>query len=253
MRIVIIKKKVAAAVCAALLLIVFCLPFCVNKAAPTAAQGKELPIYSVDKAEKEIAVTFDSAWGNEDLGDVIAALEQYDCKATFFVVGDFLDKYPEDVKNLAARGHEIANHSDNHAHYNALSREKMILDMDSCDSKIKAITGKDNRVFRAPYGEYNSLLVRTCTETGRYCIQWDVDSLDWKGLTPDQMERRIFAKAQAGSILLFHNGTKHTAAALPQILSRLKNEGYTFKTVSELIYTEGYTIDNTGKQIKIVN
>lgn len=225
------------------------IPYGTNVIIPTATSAKPLPIYCVQKAEKEIAITFDSAWGNEDLQEILDVLKQYDCKATFFVVGDFIDRYPESVKAMADNGHEVANHSDNHAHYSKLSKEEMISDMDKCDEKIKKITGRDNNLFRPPYGEYNDLSVTTCEETGRYSIQWDVDSLDWKGLTPDEMEQRILKKVNNGSIILLHNGAKHTAKALPQILNSLKNQGYTFKTVSELIYKDNYTIDHTGKQI----
>lgn len=225
------------------------IPYVTNIIVPVATAPKALPIYCVEKAEKEIAITFDSAWGNEDLDEILNVLKQYKCKATFFVVGDFIDRYPESVKAMADNGHEVANHSDNHAHYSKLSKEEMILDMDKCDEKIKKITGNDNNLFRPPYGEYNNLSVTTCEETGRYSIQWDVDSLDWKGLTPDEMEQRILKRVNNGSIILLHNGAKHTAKALPQILNSLKNQGYTFKTVSELIYKENYTIDHTGKQI----
>lgn len=215
-----------------------------------ATQNKELPIYSVDNDKKEIAITFDSAWGNEDLESILQTLKTYQCPATFFVVGDFIDRYPDSVKAMAEGGHQVANHSNSHAHFNALSRESMIADMDACDAKIKQITGRENNLFRAPYGEYNTLLVRTCNETKRYCMQWDTDSLDWKGLTPEEMQKRVMDKVKSGSILLFHNGAPHTATALPQILNELKNQGYTFKTVSDLIYKDNYYMDAAGRQIK---
>lgn len=248
MKIFIVDKKAFITVCVSLAAVILLLPFCNGNILSVLNTNRELPIYSVEKKEKEIAITFDSAWGNEDLAEIIDVLELYECKATFFVVGDFLDKYPDDVKKLSEKGHQIANHSDNHAHYNKLSRDEMINDMNACDEKIKKITGVQNNIFRAPYGEYNNLLVRTCSETNRYCIQWDVDSLDWKGLTEAQMEERIFKKLKNGSIVLFHNGAPNTAKSLPNILNRMKNEGYTFKTVGELIYKDNYYIDNEGTQ-----
>lgn len=249
MRFIIIDKKALAyMLCAAAAAII--IPVCAKTAVYAAKSLKPLPIYCVQKEEKEVAVTFDSAWGNEDLNEILDTLDKYGCKATFFVVGDFLDKYPESVKEMHRRGHEIANHSDNHAHYSKLSREQMTADMDACDAKIKKITGKDNKLFRPPYGEYTDLSVKTCEETGRYSIQWDCDSLDWKGLMPKEMEQRILKRVKCGSIILLHNGAKHTAEALPGILNSLKNEGYAFKTVSELIYKDNYTIDHTGMQIK---
>ena len=149
--------------------------FCSLMSVTTGTDSKNVPIYCVKTDEKKVAITFDSAWGNEDLPQIMEALGKYECKATFFVVGDFLNKYAEDVKNMHKNGHEIANHSDTHAHMNSLSREEMIAEMDGCDNKIKNLTGQKEVLFRAPYGEYNNLLVQTCKDTGRFCIQWDCD------------------------------------------------------------------------------
>ncbi len=212
--------------------------------------GKDnIPIYCVKTDEKKIAITFDSAWDDADLTEVLQALDDYECKATFFVVGDFLEKYPERVKEMYEKGHEIANHSDTHPHPNSLSRDEMINEMDNCDKKIKDITGQKEVLFRAPYGEYNNLLVKTCEDTGRFCIQWDVDSLDWKGITADMIVKRVTEKIKNGSIVLLHNGAENTAEALPQLLCELKNVGYEFVTVSDLIYKDNYYIDHTGMQI----
>ena len=250
MKFFVVEKRAFYVLAAAALALLIALPLALSDVLPASTEGEELPIYCVSRDDKRIAVTFDSAWGNEDLSSIMETLEHYGCKATFFVVGSFLDKYPDDVRALHEAGHEIGNHSNSHAHYNTLSAEQMKQDMDACNAKIKSITGQEQVVFRAPYGEYNALLVRTCNETGRKIIQWDCDSLDWKSLTADAMQERILKRVKSGSILLFHNGAKHTAAALPGILSELKNQGYSFCTVSELIYQDGYYIDHTGMQIK---
>lgn len=215
----------------------------------TVSQKENIPIYCVSTDEKKIAITFDSAWDDADLTEVLKALEDYDCRATFFVVGDFLEKYPERVKEMYEKGHEIANHSDTHPHPNSLSRKEMIKEMEDCDKKIKNITGQEDVLFRAPYGEYNNLLVQTCKDTGRFCIQWSVDSLDWKGLTADMIVERVVGKVENGSIVLLHNGADNTAKALPELLCQLKNQGYEFVTVSELIYKDNYYIDHTGMQV----
>lgn len=235
--------------CGALILAI--LIFAVNSFdyVQTAAEKDNIPIYSVQTEEKKIAVTFDSAWDDADLTEVLQALGDYDCKATFFVVGDFLEKYQDRVKEMYEKGHEIANHSDTHPHPNSLSREEMIKEMDGCDVKIKNITGQKEVLFRAPYGEYNNLLVQTCKDTGRFCIQWDVDSLDWKGLTAEQIVKRVTKNVKSGSIILLHNGAENTAKALPTLLCELKNMGYEFVTVSDLIYKVNYYIDHTGMQI----
>lgn len=215
----------------------------------TSSSRDNVPIYCVQTEARKIAITFDSAWDDNDLTEVLKALEDYDCSATFFVVGDFLEKYPERVKEMYEKGHEIANHSDTHPHTNSLTREQMIEEMEGCDEKIKSITGQKDVLFRAPYGEYNNLLVQTCKDTNRFCIQWDVDSLDWKGLTAEQIVKRVTENVKNGSIVLLHNGAKNTAKALPELLCGLKNMGYEFVTVSELIYKDNYYIDHTGMQI----
>ncbi len=215
----------------------------------TMTAKENIPIYCVQTEEKKIAVTFDSAWDDNDLTEVLQALEDYGCSATFFVVGDFIEKYPDRIKEMHKKGHEIANHSDTHPHTNSLSRDEVIAEMDNCDKKIKDITGQEEVLFRAPYGEYNNLLVQTCKDTGRFCIQWDVDSLDWKGLTADMIVKRVCEKTKNGSIILLHNGAENTAKALPELLCNLKNAGYEFVTVSDLIYKDNYIIDHTGMQI----
>jgi len=208
-----------------------------------------LPIYNVKTDKKQIAITFDSAWGDEDLAEILDILNKYDCKATFFVTGEFVDKFPGAIKNMYENNNEIGNHSDKHKHPNNLNKEEIIKEIENCDKKIKAITNQDKILFRAPYGEYNNLLVETCNTTNRYIIQWDVDSLDWKSLPADEIRNRVVNKTKNGSIILLHNGAKHTKEALPLLLCDLKNKGYEFVTVSNLIYKTNYYIDNTGMQI----
>lgn len=148
-------------------------------AVSTSAQTRKLPIYSVGREEddKIISISFDAAWGNEDTETLIEILAKYNIKATFFVVGDWVDKYPESVKALHDAGHEIMNHSDTHPHMPKLSSQQMIAEIESCNDKIEKITGERPTLLRAPYGEYNDLLIETLKEMNMYCIQWDVDTL----------------------------------------------------------------------------
>ena len=210
---------------------------------------KEVPVYSVDTDKNEISITFDCAWSADDIDSIIETLEKYNCPAVFFAVGDWAEKYPDAVKKLSENGHTVANHSYSHAHFNSLSKEEMIADMDKCDSLIESITQKRPVLFRAPYGEYNDTLINACRETNRHYIQWSVDSLDWKDISADEIYDRIIKKTKAGDILLFHNGTKHTKDVLPKILETLSQQ-YTFVLTEDLIYKDNYTIDNAGKQHK---
>ena len=136
-----------------------------------------LPIYCVETDKKQVAISFDAAWGNEDTQTLIDILGKYNIKATFFVVGDWVDKYPESVKALHEAGHEVMGHSNDHAHFNSLSADQIIADITACNEKIKAITGVSPTLFRPPYGEYDDHVVSTVRGMGLEIIQWDVETL----------------------------------------------------------------------------
>ena len=189
-----------------------------------------------------------SPWGNEDTQELIDILDQYHVKATFFVVGDWVEKYPESVKALHDAGHEVMNHSNTHAHYNSLTAEEIIADVEACNDKIEAVTGVRPTLIRPPYGEYNDQVISAIRSIGMEPIQWDVDSLDWKEISAQEIAQRVTSRVQSGSIVLFHNAALHTPEALPGILECLLQEGYTFVPISELILEEPYTIDHTGRQ-----
>ena len=172
-----------------------------------AASDRLVPIYCVeDKGDKTVALSFDAAWGNEDTEQLISILGKYKVKATFFVVGSWVDKYPESVKQLSDAGHEINNHSNSHPHMPQLSVTQMTDELNACNEKISAITGKKPILFRAPYGDYDNTMLKTVTDNGMYTIQWDVDSRDWKEeYTTDMIVRGVCDNVKSGSIVLFHN------------------------------------------------
>lgn len=213
---------------------------------------RQLPIYCVQRDQKMLSISFDAAWGNEDTQQLIDILEQYQVKATFFVVGEWVDKYPESVKALSDAGHEVMNHSNTHAHMSQLSRDEIIADVNACNDKIEAVTGVRPTLIRPPYGEYDDNVITAIRSMDMEPIQWDVDSLDWKDLSAADITQRVTSKVQAGSIVLFHNAAKHTPEALPTILETLLQEGYTFVPISQLILpgecNTDYTIDHTGRQ-----
>ena len=215
----------------------------------TAASKRDLPIYSVGREEKVCSLTFDAAWGNEDTQQLIDILGEHDIKATFFVVGEWVDKYPESVKALSDAGHEVMNHSSTHPHMTELSPDQMIAEVQNCNKKIEAVTGKCPTLFRPPYGDYNDAVVSTMRSIDMYTIQWDVDSLDWKDPPPSDIVSRVVKNARSGSIILFHNAATNTPAALPDVIDGLVEQGFSFLPVSQLIYTDNYTMDHTGRQI----
>ena len=126
-----------------------------------------------------------SPWGNEDTQQLIDILAKYNVKATFFVVGEWADKYPESVKALADAGHEVMSHSNTHAHFNSLSAQEIIDDLNTCGDKIEGVTGIRPTLFRCPYGEYDDHVINAVRSMGIEPIQWDVErsqtaSSGWK-------------------------------------------------------------------------
>lgn len=219
----------------------------------TEKKNENLPIYSVDTGEKKyISLTFDAAWGTEDLEQILDILDKNKVKASFFVTGDWVSCYPEAIKELAKRGHDIGNHGDNHKHMTQIGKEEQIEEIKGAHNKIKSLLGKEMNLFRAPYGDYNEEVVKTARECGYYTIQWDVDSLDWKNYGVDNIVQTVVEhkNLQNGSIVLLHNGTQYTKDALETIIVELKRKGYTFVPVSKMIYREGYKMDVTGRQVK---
>lgn len=218
----------------------------------TQATERLLPIYCVERGDKKISLTFDVAWENSNTQELIDILDEYDARATFFVTGDWCDRYPEDVKAFSDAGHEIANHSDQHPHVSGINVNDLITDSRAASLKIEDITGKTPTLYRAPYGEYDNSLITTVQGMGMNVIQWDVDSIDWKEPTPDEIVKKVTGGVKSGSIVLFHNDLENTTQALPQVLELLSGEGYEFVPVGELIYTSDYTIDANGMQIPTV-
>lgn len=214
---------------------------------------KKLPIYCVKTDEKKIAITFDAAWSADDTDELIEIMEKFNAHCTFFAVGDWLDKNPKEAKRLFDAGNEIANHSNTHPAFSKLSKDKVKEEIVACNAKIKAITGKDNKLVRAPSGDYDNKSVEAAEELNMKMIQWSIDSLDWKKLSSEEMTARLVSKAENGAIMLFHNGVKNTPSAFYEVLKKLTDEGYSFVTVSELIYWDNYKIDSTGKQINQEN
>ena len=212
------------------------------------ASKRSLPVYSVERSDKRLAISFDAAWGNEDTQTLIDILNRYGVRATFFVVGDWVEKYPDSVKALAAAGNEVMNHSSSHAHFSSLSSEQIREDLSACNEKISALTGVTPSLFRCPYGEYDDHVIQTVEAMGMTAVQWDVDSLDWKGITSEEISRRVLQNVGPGSIVLFHNAAIHTPEALPGIIEALQAEGYTIVPVSELLLQGDTRIDNTGRQ-----
>ena len=214
----------------------------------TPSGERQLPIYNVQTDEKKCAISFDAAWGADQTENLLDILEQYNVKATFFLVGRWVDEFPEMTKKIAEAGHDVMNHSNTHADLATLSYDQIIEEIETCNDKIEAITGVRPALIRLPYGSYNNTVISAVRSLGMEPIQWDVDSLDWKDLSASEIYSRVTGKVSSGSIVLFHNAALHTPEALEDIIEYLLSEGYEIVPVSQIIITGDYTIDNTGRQ-----
>lgn len=212
---------------------------------------RELPIYCVYTDKKQIALSFDAAWGNEDTKKILEVLKKHNVKVTFFMTGGWVESYPDDVCAILADGHDLGNHSENHKDMPTLSDSQQKEELMKVHNKVKELTGYEMFLFRPPYGSYNNNLINNAKDCGYYTIQWDVDSLDWKNYGIDSIIKTVTRHKHLGngSIILCHNGAKYTAYALDEMITTLKDAGYEFVPISELIIRDNYHMDHEGRQI----
>lgn len=215
----------------------------------SASATKKLPIYSVQTDKKQVAITFDAAWTNQDTEQLIEILKKHNATATFFIVGDWAEKFPESVKAFYDAGHTIANHSDTHKAFSKCSRDEIKKEIVDCNEKLEKITGEKVNLVRAPSGDYTRESLEVAESLGMQTIQWNCDSLDYTKISVDEIVNRVVKGADNGSIILFHNGVENTAPALDRVLTELSKQGYSFVSVNDLIYKDNYYLDHTGKQI----
>lgn len=206
------------------------------KAIETSTDTSNLtPINSVETNKKQISLSINCEWNADDIDKILETLEKCNVKTTFFLTGKWVEKYPEAVKKIFEKGHEIANHSDKNECVTNLSREQNVEDILNCTNKIKNITGTEANLYRSPYGEYNDTVIKAAEDYGYKVIGWSIDTLDYEGLNTDQMWDRINKDLKNGAIILMHNGTENTADALETIIRNIQKKGYNIIKVSDLI------------------
>lgn len=206
-----------------------------------------VPIYSVERTEKVAALSFDAAWGADYTDDLLEILARHDIRATFFLVGFWVEKYPEMAKRISDAGHEIGNHSSTHPHMPTLSVEQIAFEITRTHDLIKETTGQEARLFRPPFGEYSNRVIETLGSLNYLTIQWSVDSLDWQqNMTKDDIIKRVTSRMHPGAIVLFHNNATYTPHALEPIIEKLKGEGYSFVPIGDLLLTDNWYIDKSN-------
>lgn len=219
-----------------------------DQATAVVAQKRELPIYSVERDDKVLAISFDASWGADKTPRLLDILDEHNVKTTFFLVGGWVDKYPDMVKEIHARGHEIGNHSDTHAHMSKQSEQAIRNELRMMSDKVENLTGVRPTLFRPPYGEYNDRVVQVSRAEGYECVQWSIDSLDWKDRGTQDIIKQCTYRVANGDIVLFHNDSNDILNALPTVIKHYQGLGYTIIPVSEILLDGEYTIDVQGKQ-----
>ncbi len=248
--IVTIKKK-NLAIGVVLIAVIAALSTILNSAslAAAVAAARQIPVYDVQTEEKQVALTFDAAWGADKTSEIMDILEEYDMTATFFLVGFWVDEYEELVAEINERGFLIGNHSTNHLDMATISEAEVLDEIVTTSEKIEAIVGYSPSYFRAPYGSYDNTLISTVESQGMQCIQWSIDSLDWTGISGSEIAENVLNKVDSGDIILCHNNSDYILDALPLILIGLQNKGITSVGLDELVLKDNYSIDNNGTQI----
>ena len=212
-------------------------------------KSRELPVYGVGRSDDRIALTIDAAWDADKTPFILDTLDKYGVKATFFLCGVWVKQYPEYVKEIAKRGHEIGNHSLTHPHMNRMDSIAIQKELSDLDDMLQELTGKRSTLFRAPFGEYNDTVIKAAHEAGYEGIQWSRDTVDWKkDRSAQTILDGVLKKLQSGDIILCHNNGYKIETYLPVLIETAQQKGFSFVTVSELLLSGETSVDSNGIQ-----
>lgn len=211
------------------------------------------PVCSVETEKKQAALTFDVDMSSEKLQTILNILKQHGVKATFFVTGTWADRYPEDVKRICDAGHDIGSHSQSHADMAVMEKKEIQQEIQSLHETVFRLTGKEMKLFRAPYGNYGEKLLETVLMSGYMPVKWNIDSGDWKNYGIESIvERAAGRPIQNGSIILLHNEADYITQALEPLILSIKEQGCELVPLSAMIRWSGYTVDETGRQLQSI-
>ncbi|SDJ51102.1 LysM peptidoglycan-binding domain-containing protein [Salimicrobium halophilum] len=193
-------------------------------------------------SSKEVALTFDDGSDGTNIGRILSILDRENTTATFFLTGRGAENHPSSIRSIVDAGHEIANHSYSHPDFTTLSATEMKNELSRTEDTIRSTTGQAlSPLFRAPFGAVNDQVLQVVGDAGYpYTIHWDIDTLDWKGLSTTEVYNRIMNNVEAGSIILMHTGAgaSGTPGAIERVIPELKRQGYSFTTVSRILGLE---------------
>lgn len=207
--------------------------------APAAFAAPSTFVMKGSTSSKIVALTFDDGSDGTNFNQILNILNKHNVKATFFLTGKGAENHPSVIKKMASAGHDIGNHSYGHPDFTTLSAAKMRDELARTESIVKNQTGKTTKpLFRAPFGATNSTVLRTVGDAGyTHTIHWTIDTLDWQGNSSTTIYNRVMNNMQPGAIVLMHTGAgaPGTPNAVDRMIPALKNQGYRFVTVSEML------------------
>lgn len=256
MRFIVLKKAgIIASLLVAIALIIVALPVFNNVSAAGLffdQSVRKVPIYSVETTSNKVGISFDAAWGADKTQAIVDLLKDRKVNATFFLVGFWAEEHQDLVKKIDEAGFEIGLHSNSHPDFKKLTEEQIKSELLSNIAILEKILGKKPTLFRFPFGSYNDKAIKICEDLGLTCVQWDVDSLDWKGISALDISKRVLQKAKSGSLCLFHNNSDNILDALPLVLDGLKNKGFEVTNIGDVLHKDNFVIDRNGiqKQVK---
>ena len=212
-------------------------------------QGRALPVYGVGREDNAVALTIDAAWDADKTPFILDTLDKYNVKATFFLCGVWVKQYPDFVREIAKRGHEIGNHSLTHPHMAQMDAIAIQKELKDLDDMLEELTGRRSTLFRPPFGEYNDTVIKAAHEAGYEVIQWSRDTVDWKqDRSAQTILDGVLKKLKSGDIILCHNNGYKIETYLPVLIETAQQKGFRFVTVSELLLSGETSIDNNGIQ-----
>lgn len=200
-----------------------------------AIPANAVAIYRGNPSKRMVALTFDATYGDNQTTRLLQILRDNNIKATFFLSGIWPANFPGPAAAIAAEGHEIGNHSLTHPHMTQIPLTQVSNQVIRTEALIRNITGVSTYLFRPPFGEYNQAVLNTVAALGYVTIMWTVDSLDWMNPGVTQIINRVVNNTAPGAIILMHQAASQTPDALPVIISRLRQQGYSFGTVTQVL------------------
>lgn len=217
-----------------------------NSTVETSNSIIKMPICKIKMEEKKLALSINCTQNMDNISNILDTLSKMRVTASFFVTGDVIDKYPEEVKKIISNNNEVGNMCNHYTSLKAKSKNEIRNEIVECSRKIENLTGKTTNLLRIPYGEYNNSILEVAESEKMNTIAWNIDPLDYNDLTTEEMWEIIEENLIPGSIILLHN--EYIGESLETLIHNIQEKGYTITNVSNIIYKDNYQINDKGEQ-----